>query len=215
MEQFGIWWAIGGILLTATLTTFGTWWVTRYTLRSQAKINATVRDEESKRHEGYLAVRVVSVLEPYAMRCIDVVNDDGEFDQRGERRASVPRPDLMLPQDVDWKSIDVQLMDRILTIPNKMENASASVNFVGEMLAGPPYYEEVFEERRYQWAKLGLLALDIASDLRTTYGLQQPDYSMYDPREVLKKHFVAAHEARQRGAKVASSIIASHEAKLS
>lgn len=200
MEEFGLGWALGGIGLTALVTTVGTWFVTRYQLRHEAEAQATARKEELDRHGTYLAVRVASVLDPFVMAAVEVVNDKGIYDQHGELNPDSVEPTLDLPQDVNWKSIDPHLMDRILTLPNEIASAKRTVSFVGEMISGPPDYDEWFDERRFQWAKLGLMALDLARDLRDRYKLRQPDHSRYEPRDVLEAAFRKEDNMRTKGA---------------
>lgn len=49
------------------------------------------------------------------------------------------------------------------------------------------------------WGKLGLMALDLARDLRNRYKLRQPDYSRYDPRDVLEAAVRKEDEMRTMG----------------
>lgn len=184
MEELGLG-SLGAIALTAAVTTLGTWLVTRYTVGHERQ----VRKEDLDRHGTYLAVRVTSILDPFVMACIDVVNDKGQRDQEGILEPEHSPPALDLPQDVDWQSIDPHLMDRILSMPNDIESAQKSVSFVGEMISGPPDYDEWFDERRFQWAGIGLKALDVAMSLRDRYKLPQRDYSRYDPRVLLEAAF--------------------------
>jgi hypothetical protein len=46
MEEFSLGWALGGIALTALVTTVGTWFVTQYQLRHQAETDKATRHEE-------------------------------------------------------------------------------------------------------------------------------------------------------------------------
>jgi len=215
MEEFGLGWALAGIGLTALVTTIGTWFVTRYQLRQEAETQAAARKEELERHGTYLAVRVACVLDPFVMAAVAVVNDKGFYDQQGELTPEEKPPTLELPQDVDWKSIDPHLMDRILSLPNEIASTQKTISFVGEVISGPPDYDEWFVERRYQWAKLGLMALDLARDLRSRYKLRQPDYSGYDPRETLEAAFLKEDKWRTKGAASAKRIVKKAKAKKS
>jgi hypothetical protein len=213
MEDFGLGWAVVGIGLTALVTTVGTWFVTRYQLSRQAEIERAARKEELDRTATYLAVRVSSVLDPFVTGCVAVINDSGLPDQQGEMYPEERTPTLDLPQDVDWKSIDPHLMDRILSLPNEMARAEDTIAFVGDMISGPPDHSEWFAERRYQWAKLGLMAMDLARDLRDRYKLLQRDYSIYDPREVLERAFRKEDGMRKKGAVTAKRIVANGKKK--
>ncbi len=71
---------LDGIALTTLVTTAGTWFVTRYQLRQEAETQATTRREELDRHGTLLAVRVASILAPFVMCAVDVINDKGIYD---------------------------------------------------------------------------------------------------------------------------------------
>lgn len=209
MEEFGLGWALAGIGLTAVVTTFGTWIVTRYSVSQERQ----ARQEELDRHGTYLAVRVSSILDPFVMAAVEVVNDRGYPDQDGELGPDSVEPSLDLPNDVDWKSIDPHLMDRILTLPNEIQRAEKSLSHVAEYVSGPPDHDEWFSERRYQWGRIGILALDLARDLRNRYKLRQPDFSQYDPRDVLEAAFRKQDEMRAMGAANAKRLVAKLKAK--
>jgi hypothetical protein len=151
--------------LTALVTTVGTILVNivghRLTTRKDSQ-------EERDRHATYLAVRVAALLDPFVMGCVGVSTDRGSYDGNGELVPQELEPVLALPEDVDWRSISPILMDRILTLPNEIATARETISSMS-YIAGPPDYDEWFEERKYQWAKIGLMALDIATDLRKTY----------------------------------------------
>jgi hypothetical protein len=50
---------------------------------------------------------------------------------------------------------------------------SAAKSAIAQADHGPPDHEEYFEERRYQFAKLGRVAMCIVKDLRTASGLSE------------------------------------------
>lgn len=132
------------------------------------------------RHAKYLAVRVAWTLNKYVIECSYVVNDDGynEYSQRSsdgtlEPQVKVPKSP-QYPEDVDWRSIDSNLMYELLSFASKVsvaDNHIAGTHFY----ASPPDYEEFFEERQYQYACLGLKALSLEQELRKTYGLPIED----------------------------------------
>lgn len=197
--------------LTALVTTIGTILVTfvghRLTTRKDSQ-------DERDRHATYLAVRVSAILDPFVMAAVSVSGDKGQYDANGELGPEATEPVLTLPDDVDWKSIDPHLMDRILTLPNEIASARSTIDFMGEV-TGPPDYDEWFSERRYQWAKLGLMALDLATDLRRRYRLKPRDYSRYDPRKYFEREFRAESERRREAAEAAQRLLKAHERKKS
>lgn len=134
-------------------------------------------------HGAYLAVRVANILDEFVDKCVEVVQDDGTRMGRAAERDKngfdlfIPQvrcPDApVFPSDLDWKSIDTNLMNRILSFPNSVRGANSAIDFVGSDIASPPDFQELFEERGEQYAKLGLEALRIASVLRRSYGFKQ------------------------------------------
>lgn len=212
MEEFGIGWAFGGIALTAAVTTLGTWFVTRYQLKQQAETDKTTRHEEMERDGRYIAVRVVCVLDPFVLECCDIIADDGSWAEDGRRHTTIDIPKLAYPEDVDWRNMKPNLMYRILTLPNELENACRSISAADEH-SGPPDHEGYFEERRYQFANLGLTAIDLARDIRDAYGLAQPDYRRWNPRTALTQAFAAEDEQRQRAAEMSQKLMDAYYSK--
>lgn len=213
MEEFFFGSPLGSIVLTALVTTVGTWFVTRYQLKHQTETDKATRQEEIERDGRYIAVRIVCVLDPFALKCCDVIGDVGIYDQEGIRQTVRTTPTLDYPEDVDWRNVKPDLMYRILTLPNEIEKAIHSISAVIEIVAVPPDYDEVFEERHYQSAKLGLAAMDLARDIRQAYGLAQPDYSRWDPRTTLERAFGAEDKQRQRNAEMSRRLLDMRRAK--
>lgn len=161
-----------GIELTALLSTLGTLGVTYFSNHA----SRTDKEDERRKHGQYLAARVVCALDPFVEKCLNVTADNGEPDgqQEGRYVFSVQSPDLLLPDDVEWKSIPHDLMYRILSIQNQIDYSERVISSVFEIDL-PPNYNQGFREREFQYAKIGTLALDIATDLRKTFGLLFPD----------------------------------------
>lgn len=199
------------IAITAVVTTIGTAVVTALNHRMAARKEAQAKGEDLRRQAVYLAVRTVCVLDKFISSCCSVIGDDGTYDPQGVRHSTVTSPNLNLPDDVDWRSINTEFMYRALMLPNKIEHANESIAFVGDVIAFPPDYDEWFEERRYQYAKLGLHALGLATDLRSFYGLPPADYSRWDPRPHLEAAFSKEDEMRRQGAEAAARLIANQD----
>lgn len=168
-----------------------------------------LRQDELDRHAYYLAIRVVCSLDPFVTGCCEVVNDDGMTDQDGEVVARVEYPNLMLPADVEWKSINAKLMYRIIGFQNEIDGAGQSISFWAQE-SGPPNYDEYFEERILQYGKLGLAALALADELRQIYGIPARDFGNWDPKSILKeatgKITKEREDARARQAEFMSSL---------
>ncbi|MDX8499145.1 hypothetical protein RFM99_12045 [Mesorhizobium sp. VK4C] len=180
------------VLLTAFVTTLGTCIVTYIGHRLTV---ARDSQQERDRHATYVATRVVCMLDLFVLRCVDVINDAGEYVD-DELTPQVDAPDLEFPADLDWKTMDAALMYRTLSLPNEIAAADSTIAAYAEH-SGPPNWDEVWDERRFQYGRVGLYALDLAADLRRRYGLDQPDYSRWNPRETLDAAYIA-EDARRR-----------------
>jgi hypothetical protein len=157
------------------------------------------------RHARYLAIRVVCVLDKYVENCAEVVNDDGldhgQRDEQGYLQVQVETPDVpAFPSDLDWKSIDHSLMYRIFSMPNEAEAADSKISFVWDYIARPPDFEEYFEERQDQYARLGLAASAITQELRRKYGIPSRDFGDWNPIERLTKAKQQVEEDRLKRA---------------
>jgi hypothetical protein len=175
--------ALLGVILGSSLSLLKDWWLTRMS---------------SDRKARYLAIRVVCVLDNFFNSCVEVVFDDGlcqgQPNAEGylEPQVEMPKPPVF-PADLDWQTIDHGLMYKILSLPNQVEAGHRSVCAIGEF-AFPPDYEEYFEERWLQFAELGLIAAQLAFDLRTAYGIPQHNcrnQEMVDSLKVKKSELEA------------------------
>ena len=142
--------------------------------------DAWVSKLERRREGSYSAIRLICILEEYADRCIDVVDDDGTaYGQlAGQTKVSeeyckaqekAPDP-LVFPDDIAWRSIKEPLMHRTLALPNMARSTDRHVS-VSSDFASPPYYDEYFKARQEGYARLGLEALEIADCLRKQFGV--------------------------------------------
>lgn len=147
-----------------------------------------------RKSAAYLSVRVISVLDEYVSKCCDVAYDDGSIDGRPSRDDGIYEPQvsdtppLKFPDDIDWKSIDLELMVRILTLPTKAEeiNRVAQENME---YSTPPDHSEFFNPRRKGYAALGLEAIELIEILREKYNVKSNvDFSPdWDRKESLQR----------------------------
>lgn len=152
-----------GVLIGSTITVLKDWLTSYRERRSDA---------------SYSAIRLISILEAYSDRCIDVVQDDGTIyglpagrTQDGEEylEAQETTPDpLDYPEDIGWRSLEEDLMHRIVALPNKARRTNRYVGMTTEF-ASPPYYEDYFDARQEGYARLGSEALEIVAELRRRY----------------------------------------------
>lgn len=149
----------------------------------------------------YLAIRVVTLLDPFIEGCAAVASDDGLCE--GYRNADdclepqVPEPTFDLHGlDVDWKSIPADFSYKILNLPRLASKTTDRVNDAFSWDSPP--LDQSMEYRREQYAALGLKAADIASDLRKRYHLPSPDDGEWNPVEKMRQTIAVFEERRQR-----------------
>lgn len=114
----------------------------------------------------------------------------------------------MFPEDVDWKSIGHDLMYRLLAMPAEVEEADQAIEFVGSVVAFPPDYDEFFEERSYQYGRIGLKASALADELRKIYRIPQRERGDWNPLEKLSEAIKEVEEVRQRRADSTATLMA-------
>lgn len=138
----------------------------------------------NKRRARYLAIRVVCILDEFLDQCTSIVGDDGLSD--GQRNADgslepqVAQPKgLPLPSDVDWRSIDHNLMYKILALPSRIDADKRSISFAVKHSFAPDY-NEFFEERQYRYACLGLDVFTLTEGIRTTYEIPRQESGDWD-----------------------------------
>jgi len=165
----------------------------------EALAHRTMRERSAR----YLAIRVICLLDKYVEACASVATDDGldhgQPDEEGCRSPQVQAPEApAFPGDLDWRSIDHSLAYRLLSMPNAAEAAEHSISVASEYQAGPPDYEEYFEERQDQYAMLGLAAHALTEELRNRYGIPQLDIQVWNPVEQMREARQQVEEARRK-----------------
>lgn len=163
------------VLLTPFVTTPGTGLVTY--VGHRLTVSKDTR-EERDRHAQYLAIRVVCILDSFVARCSAVVADGAEYDAKGCLSTTAEYPTLQFPDDVDWRSIIPNLMYRLLALPNDLGSAHKSIHYMGNEVSSLPDYEEFFEERKYQFGKLGLATLALCDEIRDTFKIPPHVYGI-------------------------------------
>lgn len=168
-----------GVIIGAMITWLQQYWTNKQDITKKAR---------------YLAIRVVCILDKYIENCVEVVTDDGLCDgQRTKEGYLVPQVDLpdipVFPDDIDWKSISYDLMYQILSFPSDIEAADNKIAVITEYAAFPPDYEELFEERVFQYSQLGLKVYELTKKLRKTYQIPDRNYKHWNPVSELKSAF--------------------------
>lgn len=185
-----------GVVLGAVLTWLQTYWT---------------KKGETQKNAKYLAVRIMPIINQYLQVCIDVVKDDGLYNgQRtndGCLEPQIKTPGApVFPNDVDWKSIDDDLMFKLLSFPTQIADGNQNIKFAWE-ITGPPDYEEWFDERIFYYTQFGLIAYKLSEDLSKTYGIKMRTFDHWDPIEFLRKDFDAVCERRHLGKEECEKII--------
>jgi len=158
-----------------------------------------------KKKAEYAAVRVSFILEQFISGCVAVVGDDGDMygrDEQGCLQLQTTKPEVeFLSLEVEWQSLPFETMYQILNFPSLVNEANGKIESVFEHVAFPPDYDEGIEERQYQYAKLGLIAHEIAESLRSRYRMPQKEYENWSPIEYLqteKKKIDDIREQREK-----------------
>lgn len=196
MEEIGS--QLTVIALTALLTTAGTWVVARYTMLGGAENDAKARAEAREHDARYLAIRLVCELDPFVYACCAVSRDDGEPGSDGYYTPAEEPPSISLPGDVDWRSLDHELMYRALSFPNDIEAANRSLICAMDYVATPPEYGEYFAQRRRLFSQLGLAANALANDLRRRFQIPNREDRDEDPEADLNNALSQALSDEQK-----------------
>ena len=182
--------ALFGGLLGAVIGSAFPWWMNKQSMKSKAR---------------YLAIRVVCLLDKYLEDCVSVVKDDGLcYGSRTEDGCLEPQvacpstPNF--PDDIDWKSINYDLMYEILSFPSDIEAADGVISHTWDHAAFPPDYEEGFEERALQYDKLGITAHKLAQTLRDQYKISPRNYDEWNPVSELKSELEKIQAQRKERA---------------
>jgi hypothetical protein len=185
---FGVVGVVVGVVLTAVLT---------FARESWFQSRKDLKDRE------YLAIQVSCQLERYVADCADVVADTGVYhehpDEGGQRTERVKEPTFEPEQlKVEWKSLPTDFMYEILDFPSKAGHAKSMLEGAVEY-SFPPDHNRWFEERQYQYAKLGVDASSLAARLRDLVGLSPRPASNeeWSPLEFMTKRLAEIDRRRE------------------
>lgn len=190
-----------GIVLGIALTLLKEWWFDK--------------KKEQKERE-YLSVRVSCLLDRFAVDSADVTYDDGTYhgqygpDGVAKPQVNLPKIDLE-SEEVDWKSLPTELMYDVLKFPNKIEAAKKYIDAVAENEYDPPDFPSFFEARQYEYAVLGLEAINLSKRLRLLCKLPEPDEPEWSPFRIMsdkKIEILAERKLREEQLKATLKSIA-------
>ncbi|WLD34107.1 hypothetical protein QTN38_010655 [Enterobacter cloacae subsp. cloacae] len=128
---------------------------------------------QSSPERKFICAELVFLLEYYAVKFADAVQDGGEPNgNQGEYEMTTKNPDKIDYSLVkgSCKSLKSKITYEICSLPVRQSEAIKVINFAGEYSSSPPEHREFFEESQYQFALLGLKAANIASEIRQENG---------------------------------------------
>ncbi|MDQ9388638.1 MULTISPECIES: hypothetical protein [Serratia] len=158
----------------------------------------------------FIATELVFLLEQFAEGCAQVATDQGEPDQQGEYSPAVKPPELsVLDVSGDWRTLPPLIMYRIRELPILQSEARRDIAAASEH-SWAPYHKEGFQERQYQYARLGLKALILSRRLRKLTGLPDTrlDATEWSAQPVLWKAWQEERNRRSVQARLRRQTIA-------
>jgi hypothetical protein len=131
---------------------------------------------ESSRQAGYLAIRLATILEQFAIDCAERIAGIDMYKQ-SEGHAGVSStklPELSpFPDEEKWNTLKPHLLARVLTLPNERSLGNGAIAFWFDV--DPELMPTACGQ---QCGKVGYLAWTLACDLRSHYG-----FSPFDPKQ--------------------------------
>lgn len=149
----------------------------------------------------HLALRTILSLDEFVGQCYGAAFDSPEFDPRDNttfqfRNAA---PNLVMPEDADWRLLEPKLMEDVMWLPSHFHNVKDGLNALD---CYPPDFNNLFEHRAEDYAKLGMRSLDLIDRLCREYGIQKPERpDYYDPEEGFQRKIneIAAFWKQRQG----------------
>lgn len=130
-------------------------------------------EEAENKELRYIATELIFILEMFVEGCARVASDKGEEDEQGEFYPSEKQPELSLAAiSGNWRMIPPLIMYRINELPLLQNEARRDISAASEH-SWAPFHTEAFQERQYQYARLGLKALILSKRLRKKAGFPE------------------------------------------
>ncbi|MDL2195819.1 hypothetical protein [Shewanella algae] len=154
---------------------------------------------QKKQEQYYLAVVVTLQLDRFFDNAVKLCSDNGMKDEHGDYCPSVPYPELELPgSEVNWRCLPQNVMKDILWMPETIREALLVIDSIREHRAERPDFDEFYEARQYEFAKIALTANELSSKLRKIVAL--PDRIVGDqffkPLEFLSNKVMEIEKVR-------------------
>lgn len=180
--------ALGGVHLTH-----------HYARSREEKAAAAKREAELY----FISTELVFRLERFAQECAEVVQDEGEEDDKGYTRPTV-RAEAFAPEDIagDWRVLPARILYRIRELTVLIPEANRYISVVQEFDT-PPDWQCTFQERRYQYSRLGMKAVLLSKRLRQLNHMPSSrlDASKWSAQSVLWEQWRRGRKRRAKQAR--------------
>ena len=180
--------ALGGVHLTH-----------HYARSREEKAAAAKREAELY----FISTELVFRLERFAQECAEVVQDEGEEDDKGYTRTTV-RAEAFAPEDIagDWRVLPARILYRIRELTVLIPEANRYISVVQEF-DNPPDWQCTFQERRYQYSRLGMKAVLLSKRLRQLNHMPSSrlDASKWSAQSVLWEQWRRGRKRRAKQAR--------------
>ncbi|QGX80690.1 hypothetical protein EB234_30760 [Mesorhizobium japonicum R7A] len=119
-----------------------------------------------KRSARYAAMRCAIAFESYAADCWNNANmSEGHFHMAEEAYSESLPPAPVIPEDIDWRSVDPILADAVLSFMTSSKIAESEAAYARVYEGNPFDFDDATR-------MLGRRALEISSKLRSRYGMR-------------------------------------------
>lgn len=128
------------------------------------------RDRRQRTKDGsYYALRLALALERFGYDCQQAISDRAiaSASQGAHGKYMDRLPDLVFPEDTNWKSLDAKLVNRLLAMPTDIVSANSAIE--GAFANLDP--DEMTNEPDEQAGFCGHRALLLAAEIREFYKL--------------------------------------------
>jgi len=135
----------------------------------------------ARRDARYLATVLSVQLERLVIACSEVAMDVGELDAHGNMSPRVQAPELRLESiQGNWRALPAELMHAVHLLPYKLDLASAvaSAAYENDM---PPDWDDFYESRQLEYARVGLEVDRVASALSRHFKYSRPGWPGWNP----------------------------------
>lgn len=123
----------------------------------------------TEKNARYLAISMVCILNKYMEYCANLFKDDGlsegQRSAEGCLSAEVKIPAVpSYPDEIDWKSIDPDLMFALLSFATEIEDENRMIDAT-EIISMAPDYQDWVDERKLHYCNFGLMAHKLSKEL--------------------------------------------------